>query len=236
LKNNRCAEEIIKPFLNGRDVRRYYLDHKHLYLIYTYRGVDISRYPAIEQHLKPFKSRLQARSTKQAWYELQQAQYNFAKYMDGPKIIFPDIAIAPRFTLDEIGYYSSNTTYFLPHTDRYLLGLLNSKLGKFYFVKTCAGLEGASETYLRFFGQYLENFPVRVINCKNYQDRITHDEMEQLVDSMLGTHKQLIEAKLKTQRELLQLRIEETDREIDRMVYELYELTDEEIKIVEGER
>ena len=60
----------------------------------------------------------------------------------------------------KVGYYGGNTTYFIPLHDLYLLGLLNSKLGLFYFAKTCAGLEGKTETYLRFFGQYLEGFPI----------------------------------------------------------------------------
>jgi hypothetical protein len=134
LKRNPDAENVIKPFLNGRDVRRYYADYNKIYVIFTYHGIDINKYPAIEEYLKTFKDRLQKRATRQEWYELQQPQYNFAQFMDGPKIIFPDIAKAPRFALDETGYYSSNTTYFLPLRDLYLLGLLNSGIGRFYFI------------------------------------------------------------------------------------------------------
>ena len=142
LKDNPDAEKVIKPFLNGRDVRRYYADYKRIYCIYTYHGINIDKYLSIKEYLKKFKDRLQKRATQQEWYELQQPQYNFANFMDGPKIIFPDIAKTPRFALDETGYYSSNTTYFLPLRDLYLLGLLNSSVGRFYFEKTCAGLEG----------------------------------------------------------------------------------------------
>ncbi len=110
LRRNPKAAEIIKPFLNGRDVRRYCINYNDQYLIYTYHGVDIGKYPAAETHLKPFRDKLLKRATKQEWYELQQPQYKFAKFMDEPKIIFPDIATAPRFALDEMGYYSSNTT------------------------------------------------------------------------------------------------------------------------------
>jgi len=55
LKTNSKASEIIKPFLNGRDIRRYAIEPKGNYLIYTYHGVNISSYPAIENHLQPFK-------------------------------------------------------------------------------------------------------------------------------------------------------------------------------------
>jgi hypothetical protein len=194
--------------------------------------VDISRYPAIEDHLKEYRDNLQKRATRQAWYELQQLQYNFAPFMDGPKIIFPDIATTPRFALDEIGYYGSNTTYFIPRRDLYLLGLLNSSLGHFYFVKTCAGLEGKNETYLRFFGQYLEGFPVRPINVSDPADVARHDRMVSLVEQMLELHKRLAAASA-SDRELYQRQIDATDREIDKLVYELYGLTEEEIRIIE---
>ena len=158
------AEQIIKPFLNGRDVRRYYIDHANMFLIYTYHGTKIKNYPAIEAHLRPFKQRLEKRATKQAWYELQQPQLAFAPLMDAEKIIFPDIATTPRFAPDTTGSYGSNTTYFIPRRDPYLLALLNSNIGQFYFSVVCAGLEGKTEVYLRFFGQNLEGFHARPPN------------------------------------------------------------------------
>ena len=57
--------------------------------------------------------------------------------------------------------------------------------------------------------------------------------MVALVEQMLALHKRLAGARTPTQKELLQRRIEATDRQIDRLVYELYGLTEEEIKIVE---
>lgn len=234
VRQNRRAAEIIKPFLNGRDVRRYFIDEPDLYLIYTYHGIDMSPYPAVVEHLKPYKQRLIARATKQEWYELQQPQFNFSEWMGGPKIIFPDIAVTPRFALDETGHFSSNTTYFIPRRDLYLLGLLNSKLGEFYFKRTCAGLEGKNETYLRFFGQYLKGFPVAVIDTENAADRARHDKMVKLVESMLKLHEQLAAAKTAHDKILIQRQIDATDRQIDALVYELYGLTDEEIRIVEA--
>jgi hypothetical protein len=233
LKRHRKAEAMIKPFLNGRDVRRYYLDYKNLHLIYAHHGVEIEKYPALEQHLRAFKERLQKRATKQKWYELQQPQSNFARFMEQPKIIFPDIATTPRFALDETGFYGSNTIYFIPRHDLYLLGLLNSSLGNFYFVKTCAGLEGKTETYLRFFGQYLEGFPVRPINFSDPVDKSYHDRMVKLVEQMLKLHKQLAAAKVEHEKATLQRQIDATDRQIDALVYELYGLNENEIQIIE---
>ncbi|NLD98022.1 MAG: N-6 DNA methylase [Synergistaceae bacterium] len=234
-KAPKCGE-IIKPFLNGRDVRRYYVDYKKLYLIYTYHGVPIGEYPPIEEHLRPFKDALKKRATRQEWYELQQPQYNFARYMGGPKIVFPDIATHPRFALDETGYYGSNTVYFIPKRDLYLLGLLNSALANFYFVTTCAGLEGKGETYLRFFGQYLEGFPVHEVAMTDKSDKSRHDRMVALVERMLELHRALQAAKTGHEKTVVERQIAVTDGEIDGLVYALYGLTEEEIGIVEESR
>jgi len=233
LKRNAKAGQIIKPFLNGRDVRRYHLEPKGLYLIYTHHGVRMRDFPAVEEYLTPFKAKLERRATQQAWYELQQPQYNFAGFMDSPKIIFPDMATSPRFALDKKGFYSGNTTYFIPRPDLYLLGLLNSRLAHGYFAQTCAGLEGKNETYLRFFGQYLENFPVRPLDLSKPADKTARERMIRLVDSMLGLHDQLAVARSESQKVVIQRQMTATDAEIDRLVYDLYGLTAEEIATIE---
>jgi hypothetical protein len=188
--------------------------------------VEISEYPAIEIYLRPFKEQLKKRATRQEWYELQQPQYAYVKHFEKPKIVFPDIAITPHFVLDEDGFFGSNTMYFIPGHDLFLLGLLNSKLGYFYFRAVCAGLEGKNETYLRFFGQYLEGFPVAEA------EKAAHDKMVLLVERMLSLHKQ--SARTPQEQEMLRREIESTDGQIDRLVYSLYGLTEEEVKIVEG--
>ncbi|MEN6575276.1 MAG: N-6 DNA methylase [Phycisphaerales bacterium] len=233
LRRNQEAQQIIKPVLNGRDIRRYRIESPDAYLIYTHHGINIADYPGVLDHLLPFKHRLQQRATKQQWYELQQPQFNFAKLMDGPKIIFPDIATTPRFAFDDSGCYGTNTAYFIPLNDMFLLGLLNSSVAKFYFTKTCAGLEGKRETYLRFFGQYMEGFPVRIVNLSDRCEKARHEHMIELVRAMLQFHTGLGAARTPNESESLERQIAATDAEIDRLVYELYGLTEEEIRIVE---
>src|SRR5439155_2506643 len=89
-------------------------------------------------------------------------QFAYVEYMEQPKIVFPDIATGCRFALDVKGRFGANTVYFIPLADYSLLGLLNSRLALFFFKQTCAALEGPGEAYLRFFGQYLEGFPVKL--------------------------------------------------------------------------
>lgn len=234
LGQNPNLKRHVKPYLNGKDVRRYHIDYNKSYIIYTYHGVDVSNASEIVEHLRPFKSRLQKRATRQEWYELQQPQFNYVQYFDHNKIVYPDIATSPRFALDSVGYYGSTTTFFIPQPDLYLLALLNSSLARLYFVVTCAGLEGKKEVYLRFKRQYVESFPVHPINFSDATDKARHDKMVALVEQMLALHKHLAGASSDVERAVLQRQIEATDAQIDALVYELYDLTPEEIKIIEG--
>jgi hypothetical protein len=225
------SAEIIKPVLGGREVRRYGIDSKGKYIIWTYIGVPIKRYPAIFRHLKSFQSQLEPRWDKgNYWWELRACDY-YDKF-EQPKIIYPDIATTCRFTLDTDGYFSTNTTYFIPGDDLYLLGLLNSSLAQFYFTQVCAGLEGGDTVYLRFFGQYLDGFPVRVIDLKNPHDLAKRDKMIQSVRVALDLNKK-VKAEQNPQVKTLILRqIENYDRQINQLVFGLYGLTSEEIAII----
>jgi len=222
------SAEIIKPMIVGRDVRRYSLNYKDRYLIWSYIGVPINDYPAVFQHLQLYEDQLQKRWDKgNYWWELRACDY-YDKFIQ-PKIIYPDIATGCRFVLDTQGYFSTNTTYFIPCNDLYLLGILNSRLALFYFSTVCAGLEGGGKTYLRFFGQYLEGFPIATRPSGTTEAM----EVTNLVERMLILHQQLANAKTPTEKTLLQRQIDATDHQIDALVYELYGLTEEEIRVVE---
>jgi hypothetical protein len=226
-KNPRAAE-ILRPFIQGRDIGRYHLTPPGDYLIYTPHGIDMTPYPAVLEHLKPFKAQLLGRATEQEWYELQQPQAAYVGHLENPKIVFPDMAISCRFTLDTGGYFGANTVYFLPTADRFLLGVLNSRAAQFYFSQVCAALEGAGEAYLRFFGQYLEQFPVPPAEPTN------RDRLAALAERMLTLHGELGRVRLPHDRTALEAQIAATDRQIDRLVYDLYGLSDNDIRVVEG--
>lgn len=81
--------------------------------------------------------------------------------------------------------------------------------------------------------QYVQTLPVRTIDFTNPTDVVLHDRMVTLVESMLSLHKQFAAARLPDEKERLQRQIDSTDRQIDQLVYQLYDLTPDEIKIVE---
>ncbi|MBE3074197.1 MAG: N-6 DNA methylase, partial [Actinobacteria bacterium] len=234
LAANPESAEVIKPFIVGRDVRRYRVDGGDKYLLYMFHGVDQAKYPAVLEHLEPFRAKLEKRATEQAWYELQQPQYRFSRHMDAPKIVFPDIAKGPRFALDVDGHYGSNTIYFIPLEDHYLLGLLNSSLSHFYFQSVCAGLEGGGEVYLRFFGQYMEGFPVPRVDDTDQQGAKARETLAQMAKAREQLEARLATARTPLDAENHRREAARIDDQIDRLVYDLYDLTDLEVALVEG--
>jgi hypothetical protein len=113
----------------------------------------------------------------------------------------------------------------------YLCGLLNSRLLDFYLKRVSTNFRGG---YLAANKQFIEQLPIRTIDFTNSSDKARHDQMIDMVDQMLTLHKQLADAKVPQSKTILQRQIETIDRQIDQLVYDLYELTEEEIKIVEG--
>lgn len=228
----RDAAEIIRPYLVGRDMRRYRVAPVTRHLIYTYHGVDMAGRDAILEHLKEYRKRLEKRATKQEWYELQQPQKSYVDLMEAEKIVFPDIAPHCRFCIDKSSAVCGDTAFAIPERRSWLLGLLNSRAANFWFQTTCAALEGSESRYLRFKLQYTARFPVPAA------DDAMRNGMVELVQSMLDMNERLhgeAGARLIPQeRRVLEGRIASTDREIDRLVYDLYGLTDEEIAIVEA--
>jgi predicted type IV restriction endonuclease len=243
IEQDKKSAELIKPLLGGEDIRRYIFHETGLWLIFTRRGVDIDRYPAIRDHLERWKEDLTPKRNKSAkkgrkpgryaWHEIQD-DVAYYEVFDGPKLIYPDIAKGPRFCLDVGGHYLANTAYCLGTEDRYLLGVLNSRL--FWFaignISIPFGVRAGQYRY-RLIYQYMEKVPIRVIDFSNSADKSRHDRIVILVDSMLGLHERLAAAKSAAQKAIIQRQIEATDAELDRLVYDLYGLTAEEIAVVE---
>jgi hypothetical protein len=234
--------ELIHPLLGGEDIRRYAYRETGLWLIFTRRGVDIDRYPAIREHLAKWKEDLTPKRDKGArrgrkpgrykWYEIQDDVAYFPTF-DGPKIIFPDICKGPRFCLDTDGHYLANTAYCLGTGDPYLLGILNSRL--FWFaisnISIPFGIRAGKYRY-RLIYQYMERVPIRAISAENLDDKSRHEQIVQLVEQMLLLHQRLSTAKTPQEKTALERQITAADTRIDGLVYDLYGLTEEEINII----
>jgi hypothetical protein len=115
----------------------------------------------------------------------------------------------------------------------YLLGILNSRLMTFYHRKKY--LDEFKMRFQKILIKDCRRFPVRRINFSDPTEKSRHEQLLQLVRQMLSIHRQLSAAKADHDKTALQRQIDATDKEIDRIVCELYGLNDEEIKIVEKE-
>jgi hypothetical protein len=162
------------------------------------------------------------------------------------KIMTPSIANRASFTLDSSGRhyfvgsgggggggYGITLKHDEPMAYEYVLGLLNSKLLDMYLKSLSSPFSGGYYAYNR---QYIERLPIRIIDFSKPTDVTCHDNMVRLVEQMLDLHKRLAAAAIPADKTLYQRQIDATDRQIDELVYELYGLTEEEIRIVEGAR
>ncbi len=244
------STELIKPFVVGDDVRKYRINFQDTHVICIPKGWTQANmgkakdawgwfkknYPALAKHLQPHAAAAEKRQDKgEFWWELRACDY-YNKFEE-PKIVYPDIAKESRAAFDTQGRYFSNTVYFIPKSDLYLLGLLNSKLIFNYFKRIASVLGDPDKGgRLRWFQQDVVKIPIRAINFADPADKARHDGIVALVEEMLELQKQHADAErgLDDRRHALKRRIEEVDREIDRRVYDLYRLTQEDVKVVEG--
>ena len=169
IKADPKSDEIIKPFIRGRDVKRWRVQPQDLWLIFTRRGTDIDQYPAVKRHLEPFREALEPKPrdwTGGTWlgrkagsYEWFEIQDNVAywKEFEGPKIVYPDIYEHQSFAWDVSGSYGANTCYFIPTTERWMAAVLNSNLIEWYYRQVSSAIRGG---YLRAFSEVMQYVPI----------------------------------------------------------------------------
>ena len=155
-----------------------------------------------------------------------------------PKLFTPDIAAKSSFSLDSTGqvFFTGGVAggYGIlispEYTREYILGLLNSKLLEWFIHKIATSMRGG---YYSYESRFIRGLPIRLINFTDPADAARHDRLVALVARMLDLHKQSAAAAVPFDRERLRRQIEAADRQIDELVYELYGLTEAEIKLVE---
>lgn len=238
---------LVKPFLMGKDVKRYEnMKPKNVvifpYLIGETKGILMGKeyiqanFPLGWEYIMDNKKQLEDRERGRMKVDGFYA-YIYPKNLTdfaNPKLITPEISLGCNMTLDEFGilYHTTKVYSFVfkeqIQTDsKYFLGIFNSKLLWYFLKSTGYVLRGG---YFTFKTQYLQPFPIPANPSPEAQTQLV-----KLVETMLQLNKDLQVATLPEQKEQLQARISYTDKKIDQLVYQLYELTEEEIKIVEGE-
>ena len=253
--------KVVWPLCKGSlDIRRYSA-HPSKRVLFPYDGItsaatgkttlisDIDfakNFPKAWEYLKEnyeiLRNRERGKMRHERWYGYvyPKSVSLFAKC----KILTPSIASRASYTLDKKGelYFvgsggggGGGYGIILKEDVRiayeYLLGLLNSKLLDYYLKQISTPFRGGYYAYNR---QYIEQLPIRTIDFANPTDKAQHDQMVALVEMMLDLHRQLAAATIPQAKTMFRRQIEATDRQIDRLVYALYGLTEEEIRLVEG--
>jgi adenine-specific DNA-methyltransferase len=166
------SEEIIQPFLRGRDVKRWKVEPADKWLIFTRRGIDIEQFSAVKAHLEMFRTQLEPKprdwnDTRDGawkgrkagpykWYEIQD-NITYWREFEATKILYPDIFERPSFAWDEVGYFAGNTTYFIPTEAKWLIAYLNSSVFEWFYGQISNSIRGG---YLRAFSDVMKKVPV----------------------------------------------------------------------------
>ncbi|WRA79251.1 class I SAM-dependent DNA methyltransferase [Helicobacter pylori] len=227
------TKEIIKPILRGRDIKRYSYEWAGEWLINTHNGytsfshkippIDIEKYPTIKAHLDSHYDAIVTRSDQgNTPYHLRNCAY--IEEFEKEKIVYGEIVQEPRFYLDngecELGVFYAEATSFILTGEHlhYLLGMLHSQLITFAFKTFYAG-GGLGESGYRYKKAFIERLPIPQITQKN----------QELAQKITDCAERILKAKEKDPKTNTQ----GLEKEIDALVYQLYNLTDEEIKIIE---
>jgi hypothetical protein len=216
--------ELLRPLVRGGNVGRWGIEPEGLHLIDTPKGrLDIEAYPAVRDWLAPFRPRLEARATRQAWFELQQAQLAYrADFLRGG-IAFPDFSQGPKFAPLPAGLLVDCTVFFLA-AGAELLAFLNSRLAWFVLFGLSNPLRGGMWR-LRLKAQYVAQLPLPE---PGERDR-----------ALLAGLAQTCAAKAAGRRgdrpglRAVDAEIEKAEREIDAAVYRLFDLDAREIALLE---
>ncbi|MBH0276667.1 class I SAM-dependent DNA methyltransferase [Helicobacter pylori] len=228
------TERLIKPILRGKDIKRYSYEWADLWVINTHNGytsnlkskippIDIEKYPAIKAHLNSHYDTIATRSDQgDTPYHLRNCAY--LEDFEKEKIVYGEIVQEPRFYLDngecELGHFYAEATSFILTGEhlRYLLGMLHSKLITFAFKTFYAG-GGLGESGYRYKKAFIERLPIPKITPQN----------QELARKITDCAERILKSKAKDPKANTQ----GLEKEIDALVYQLYHLTDEEIKIIE---
>jgi hypothetical protein len=239
----RRTEAIIKPIIRGRDIKRYHYEWAGLWVIFipwhfplhkdlSTQGASekaenefIRQYPSVYNHLLKYKESLSKRNKEETgiryeWYALQRCAATYYPEFEKEKVVWAETTQEVKMSFVPSGIYLQKTCFMITGKNlKYLEGIINSLLIEWYARKSAHQL-GFNGLYLS--GTFMEKLPIPPIPSTS-EPIVSHIEL--LVDNILDAKNDSPQADTS-----------EWEKEIDQLVYKLYELTDEEIAIVEGEK
>jgi type I restriction-modification system DNA methylase subunit len=238
----------LKPLIKGGQMKRYYVEETKKVVLFPYENGKLitkkdfqEKYPLcwgyLNENKKYLEDREDGKMKGENWYA-----YVYPKSLDKfalKKIVTPDIAPSASYSFDEEGtYYFSGGAAggygVLARDDmnpKYLLALLNSKMIDWYHHQFSTTFRGG---YFSYEARFIKQLPIHMKDLGNSMGKARHDKIVSLADQMLSLNKRLSTVKTDHEKTALKRQIETIDGQIDQLVYGLYKLTEEEIRIIEG--
>ncbi|HDR05308.1 MAG TPA: restriction endonuclease, partial [Candidatus Marinimicrobia bacterium] len=242
-KEDPKSAEILKPILRGRDIKRYGYEWAGLWIIFipwhfplhkdsTIEGASKKaefefqiQYPAIYRHLLKFKESLSRRNSAETgiryeWYALQRCAATYYPEFEKEKVVWKEMSQMPAFSYDNNQMFCNDTGRLLTGRNiKFFIGLFNSVFFAYSFSNWHAG--GAlGDKGIRFKSEFMSDYPIPPITPSN---KGVVEQIESKVEEIIAAKKQNSPANTTS-----------LENQIDQMVYQLYNLTPEEITIVEG--
>ncbi|EGK8085181.1 class I SAM-dependent DNA methyltransferase [Campylobacter lari] len=223
--------KLIRKMLRGRDIKRYSYEWAGLWVIGTFPSlkIDIEQYPSLKSYLSKFLPRIKQsgekgcrKKTSNKWFETQDSIAYYQEF-EKEKIVYPNMNKEFIAFFDNEFLLLNQKCFILSHQSNnkkellYLTALLNSNVNFYYFKQIGAKLGASGYEMSKIF---VEKLPIPKINSKN--EKLVN-ELISLVDEILVLKEQDKNANTKTQED-----------KINSIVYKLYNLNEEEIKIIEG--
>ena len=236
--------EIIHPIFKGKDINKNRSNWSGTYCIYPYDKITNkviqekeleTKFPNIYNYFIEKRELLEGRSyfdkSNKLWYELW-CERNFEKFQQ-PKIVCAEISPENRFYLDKSGFLGNTKIFSTVLNEEwkneylYVLGLLTSKVLEFYHKLISVPKAGG---FFEYKTQFLNHYPIPKITSENQN---LHDDLVKLVDQMLKAKEEEQHAKTAMDKSIAERRCENLDFRINQIVYQLYDLTAEEIDLVQ---
>ena len=196
ISEHKSSAEVLKPFLRGRDVKRWRCEYAEQYLIRLESSENVDHpwtgktdkeaervfaktYPAIHDFFDPMRKALVQRYDQGRYFwELRSCDY--WDVFANPKLLYPDIYEHQSFAWDDEGYYMANTCYFIPTAQKWLLPLMNSTTIEWFYGNTANRIRGG---YLRAFTQFMERIPIPAATPEQQR------QCERLAEALIWLHR-----------------------------------------------
>ncbi|NBB80278.1 MAG: hypothetical protein GVY36_12690 [Verrucomicrobia bacterium] len=226
------SNEVLKPYLRGKDLKRWKTQSDDLWLLYipwhfpdhldgSKKGVSTTaenkfkkKFPAIYEHLNGFKQQLCARNKAETgiryeWYALQRWGADYWKEWESPKIILGRFMNKPLYAYDDKNFYHNNALSFIAGASRTLVAILNCNVSWWFLSTICTDLQNG---YIQAHNANQEPIPIPAASKKD------KEKLEKLAKKAGQSEGPALAA---------------IEDEINQIVYRLFDLTDEEIQLIE---